>query len=338
MPGPKKKSARSTRFGPSAARSTLKSHGRALLVIDNAPLQRAAWAEFHTAQKRHDKAARDLHRHEQIDVPSYEAWLHRTFPVMITTLRELHEEVYSKSQRVQHVQAMAALSGRSPKKLWREQKEAEANPDFFEESFDDSRSEEAQYGRNQQGSANNDSFRGAGGFDDAEGFFGRDFEPAHPHQNPAFTREAKSIYRRLVQYLHPDRGGEFTPVRKRLWHEVQQAWTARDVDWLSRIEIEWETANEVLGPTSPVGRLRRAIEELHAARRDTERKLREYRRSFPWRFTLNEAKRRSLHRKAEASFEHDIAYLQRQLDYLKSIIAAWENTRPRRARSQFADW
>jgi hypothetical protein len=111
------------------------------------------------------------------------------------------------------------------------------------------------------------------------------------------------------------------------------------VDWLSRLEIEWETANEVLGPTSPVSRLRRAIEELHAARRDTERKLREYRRSFQWRFTLDEAKRQVLHRKAEASFEHDIAYLQRQLAYLKSIIAAWENTRPRRrARNQFADW
>jgi hypothetical protein len=305
-----------------------------LIVIDNVPLQRAAWAEFHTARKRHEKAARDLHRHEQVDVPAYEAWLHRTFPVMITTLRELHAEVFEKSRQVEAVQAMAALSGHSPRKIWREQKAAEGKPDLFEKIFEEDFFDQDP----KRPREDDDDFNDDGGFGGSESHFRREFErPPTPRETP-LTREAKAIYRRLVQHLHPDRGGDFNAVRKRLWHEVQQAWEARDADWLARIEVEWETANEVLGPTSPLSRLRRAMEELHAARRDIERKLREYRGSFPWRFTLSEKKRAELHRRTEASFQHDLDFLRRQLAYLKSTIAAWENDRTRRPRERFSSW
>lgn len=306
------------------------------MVIDNAPLQRAAWAEFRTARKRHDKAARNLHRHEQVDVPEYEAWLHRTFPVVITTLRDLHNEVFTKSRQVQMVQAMAAITGRSAKKLWRAQQDDAANPKPFEEPsgfHDDGPDEEAGRGTDDFFSGGHRSGSGRGhGFRDA-------FETGFGHtSSPPENREAKSIYRRLVQHLHPDRGGNFTPARKRLWHEIQQAWAARDVDWLSRLEIEWETASEVLSPTSPLSRLHRAIDLLHAARRDTERKLRQYRRAPQWRFTLSEPKRDALHRRVQANFEHDLHHLRRQLAFLNATIAAWESARPQRSRQRRAAW
>ena len=58
-----------------------------LMVIDHERLQSAAWGEFHTARKQLDKATRDLHRHEEVDVPAYNQWLHRTFPLLVTSLR-----------------------------------------------------------------------------------------------------------------------------------------------------------------------------------------------------------------------------------------------------------
>lgn len=333
MSGPKK-SRVSQKRSPAAARSASRARHVTLVLIDNGPLQSAAWAEFHTAQKRHEKAARDLHRHEQVDVPAYEAWLHRTFPVMITTLRELHSEVFEKSRQVEAVQAMAALSGRSPKKIWREQKEAEGNPDLFEKLFEEDFFDQ----ESKRSRPHADDFDEGADSGGSESHFRREFERPPSPLETAFTRGAKAIYRRLVQHLHPDRGGDFNAVRKRLWHEVQQAWEARDADWLSRIEVEWETANEVLGPTSPLSRLRRAMKELHAARRDIERKLRGYRGSFPWRFTLSEKKRAELHRRTEASFQHDIDFLRRQLAYLQSTIAAWESDRTRRSRERFSSW
>lgn len=334
MPG--SKSSPRTR-SPSAIsiRPVHRVRNSALLVIDNAPLQRAAWAEFHAARKRHDKAAGDLHRHEQIDVPEYETWLHRTFPVMISTLRELHQEVLTKARQVQSVQALASLTGRSVKKLWREQKEYEANPEAYDDPPHPDRDDE---GDDRQRPPDEDFFGEDRSGRDSHRSYRQSFEPERPPAPSATVmRQAKTIYRRLVQHLHPDRGGAFTPSRKRLWHEIQQAWAARDVDWLSRLEIEWETANEVLGPNSPLSRLRRAIEELHAARRDTEKKLRAYRGSSQWRFTLSERKRATLHRKIEANFAHDLEFLERQRAYLNATIAAWESARPERVRRRQAD-
>jgi hypothetical protein len=273
------------------------------MVIDHERLQGAAWAEFHTAQMRLEKTTRDLHRHEEIDVPAYQAWLHRTFPLEVTTLRELHAQVTAKARKVQEVQARAMFSGGSLKRLWRQQKERDANPERFQHE------QEWEF----HGRERTDQDRHAATPEDFE----------HP-AGPARSSAARDIYRRLVQHLHPDRGGEWTPTRERLWHEVQEAWNTADTDWLSRLEIEWESANEIIGPTSPLSRLRLAIEELHAARRDAERKLRDYRQSPQWRFTRNEKSRAQLHRRTEMNFAHDIEFLQRQLDYLNRTIAAWE--------------
>ena len=310
---------------PAAPVDPWRDSGTVLVLIDDAPLKRAAWAELHAARKRQEKAARDLHRHEQIDRPAYDEWLHLTFPTFVTRLREMHHEVFGKAQRVRSVQEMAALTGRPARKLWRELKDHEANragerqaedsahDDFFEDEDDDDFSDDR--GRRPRGQARARA--------EDEGF-----EPRRPDR-PAAPRpstEARDVYRRLVQRLHPDRGGEWTVARQRLWHEVQQAWAAGDADWLTRLEVEWEAANDVLDAASPLSRLRGAIAEFHAARRDTERKLRAYRGSPPWRFTLTEKKRDQLHRRTELNFRHDIVFLERQLAHLDALIAKWEQS------------
>lgn len=308
------------------------------MVIDNRPLQHAAWSEFHTARKRSEKAAADLLRHEETDAPAYEAWLHSTFPVLITTLRELHKEVSLKAHQVEAVELMGAMTGRSLRKLWREYKERAANPEAYDREAEPEPDPDTHASYDDDAEFADDFFKNLFG-DDAnerpddrpeDGLFGR----ATPVVEEPPPDEARDLYRRLVQHLHPDRGGEWTPARERLWHEVQQAWAARDVDWLARLEIGWETANNTLGPDSSVGRLRQAIAELHAARRDTERRLREYRGSFPWRFTLSAKKRPQLERRVEDSLRDDLDYFQRQLAHLTATIAAWERApSPKRRRS-----
>ena len=273
------------------------------MVIDHERLQRAAWTEFNLARKRLEKTARDLHRHEEIDVPAYDGWLHRTFPIQVTTLRELHAEVAIKARKIRAVQAQATYAGGSLKRLWRQQKEREANPEKYKAERD-AAFNARQHSQSERHAAQPEDFERA---------------PA-----PTPSRDAHEIYRRLVQRLHPDRGGEWTSTRQRLWHEVQEAWSAADADWLARLEIEWETAHDVISIKSALSRLRRAIEELHAARRDAERKLRDYRISPAWRFTRNEKNRAVLHRRTESNFAHDIEFLQDQLAYLNRTIAAWE--------------
>jgi hypothetical protein len=304
MPGPK---ATSSRRGPAAGPRPRPAADAgpafALVVVDHRRLHHLAWARVHTAQKRLEKATRDLHRHEEIDTPAFHSWVHRTFPLLLTTLRTLHEEAAEKLRRIQAVEATAFMTGRSVKRIWREEKQRAAEPEAFPPDEPPA--------------------------DDPDWEWPPDEDAGGPNvplpPQPKRSATAREIYRRLVSRLHPDRGGEWTAARQRVWHDVQLAWESGDADWLARLEVDWETANEVLGPDSPLGRLYRAIEELEAARRDTERKLREYRQAPPWRFTLTEKRRITLVRRMEEEFQMEIAYLQSQLRHLNAQIAAWED-------------
>lgn len=304
-----------------------------LVLIDSAPLRHAAWSEFHAARKAAEKAARDLHRHEEADTPSYERWLHGSFPQLVTTLRELHAEVMRKARDIEHAQLEAAMYNRSVKKVWKEHRYYEANPEAWERDHPAEPEPAPRHSdRPDAADADEDDFF-KDFFEDDDFNTSKSSDPARFAQPTANQAGARDTYRRLVQHLHPDRGGEWTPARERLWHQVQQAWAIRDADWLARLEIEWDTANDQIGPDSSLSRLQRAIAELRAARRDTERKLRSYRQSPAWRFTLSEKKRPHLHRRLEVMLHEDLYALQSQLAYLNATIAAWESPLPSRRRS-----
>lgn len=320
-----------------ASRSQRSTITLTLLVIDNRPLRNAAWAEFHRIRKQSERANADLQRHEQVDQPAFREWMHRTFPVEITELRRLHEEVELKAQQVRNVEWVSDITGRSAKQVWRELKkkesaqptEPESDPEsdpsdaadpfaqFFDEMFGQEKTDPAgdREGSGQRKTDNRDPWP--------------DTSP-RPHES-SLCRE---IYRRLVQRLHPDRGGDWTPERERLWHEVQTAWAARDGDWLARLEINWETANDILRLDSPIGRIRQAIVELHAGRRDAERKLRAYRKSTEWRFTLNAHLRSHLQKRTLTGLHHDLRIIQEHLRYLNSRIDAWEKHPSRKSRRE----
>jgi tetratricopeptide (TPR) repeat protein len=151
----------------------------------------------------------------------------------------------------------------------------------------------------------------------------RKHHEARSKQRAGESAEAKEIYRRLVQRLHPDRGGDWSHKREALWHEVQRAWHAQDVDWLSRLEAEIEIATETLDAKSPVGRLHAALKELESARRDTERKLRRYRREPAWHFTQTKRTKDDVARLA-ATLREERDYLLRALASLEATIAHWE--------------
>src|SRR5437870_997580 len=65
---------------------------RALLIIDNRPLQAAAWTNLVQARKRLEKATRDVHRHEEVDTPLFRTWLTSTFPRLLSLVRALSEQ------------------------------------------------------------------------------------------------------------------------------------------------------------------------------------------------------------------------------------------------------
>lgn len=350
---------RSSRRKPvtKAPRTGAANRCRLLLVIDNAPLHAAAWAGLQRARQRLEKATRDLHRHEEADVPGFRQWLARTFPAQVSAARDLTLQIESKRRLVDEVASEAFFSGRPPWQVWQEWQANGGRPpppppmEFgkgggpeddgdFGPAFDD---DEAPPKRRRDGRdpGFDDFMRFFNGEIDMEEFMRRglngfDAEDERDAENGA-SREApemqtaKAIYRRLVQHLHPDRGGEWTPARARLWAQVQDAWNAQDADWLARLEVEWEAATDRLGPQSPVGRLRAAVAEIEAARRDADRKLRQYRKDLAWRFTLL-VSTDLLAAKMERALRADLELLREQREDLERTVAEWERAARRGSR------
>lgn len=331
---------------PWAAR-TPANRCRALLVIDNAPLHAAAWAELVRARKRLEKATRDIHRHEETDQPAFRAWLARTFPTLLSAVRELAQQLDAKGRIVAAIERESYFTGRSAARIWREWQQnggqppppppgrsgradpradspwgdADEPPDI-ETVLD----EEMKRLFGEEASDENNPF--ARDFRDlARGLFGL------PADRRTLEPDAREIYRRLVLHLHPDRGGEWTPVRARLWQEVQSAWAERDAGWLARLETEWEAATNLLSPSSPVSRLRAAVAELDLARRDAEKRVRQYRKDQEWRFSLRPASP-ILQVKVQEQLQHDERLLRAQLAEIERTIARWENAAAQRRSSR----
>ena len=84
-----------------------------MLVIDDQRLRDEAWQAFEELRRRLEAATGELHQHEEVDVPAFEAWKHRTFPLHLTALREIEREVFTKARRVEEAEARAVL----PKEL-----------------------------------------------------------------------------------------------------------------------------------------------------------------------------------------------------------------------------
>lgn len=339
--------ARSNRFAVSAAvrrDAAPRTRDRRLLVIDNRPLQEAAWASLRRARQRLEKATKDLHRHEEIDEPAFRSWVGATFPELVNAVRELSLGVETKRRLVEAVSSEAFFSGRSEAAVWREWQKHGGGPppplpdDLEPETAEDDWGPPPEFPRDFPPRGGRDE-----GFEDfmrlfngeisAEEYLKRDhglldrFGASLPPAPP--IEDARAIYRRLVQHLHPDRGGEWTPARAQLWDQLQQAWDHRDADWLARLEVEWEARADLLNANSALGRLLAAVEEIDAARRDADRKVRVYRKSVSWRFSLQPVAD-ALRVKMDRLLRADAGMLREQLEDLELAVANWERAGRRR--------
>jgi len=322
---------------------------RLLLVIDNRPLQADAWAELQRARRQLEKATRDLHRHEEKDEPAFRAWISTAFPTLVSAIREIARQVEAKRQIIDAVERESYFGGRSPGAIWREWQKSGGIPperpaEEEEENEPRARSKGPANGPDAIFDEDMKQFFADHGIEDDDPFadafreitedlFGTGVMRAKSAETN--EADARAIYRRLVQHLHPDRGGKWTPARARAWEQVQAAWAARDADWLARLEAEWEAGTDLLGPTSAIGRLRAALIAISAAHRDVERHLRSYRKNEAWRFSLR-APSAKLKQQLERQLRYDETMLRRELAAMESTLARWSKARVRRPQRRRA--
>lgn len=105
----------------------------------------------------------------------------------------------------------------------------------------------------------------------------------------------KALKRELAFALHPDQDGGDDPQKLALWHQVQEAVAARDVDRLEVIQAHMHMLTGEVSGKTPVSRLQALTQMYRESRNALRRRIRKLRQSPEWGFReLDDARRNAL--------------------------------------------
>jgi hypothetical protein len=162
--------------------------------------------------------------------------------------------------------------------------------------------------------------------------------PAAPAPQPAHGDERiKSLYRRLARQLHPDANPDHGWRERELWHEVQAAYHARDLERLEAAAGHVDISLNGASPSLPVHLLQRMARDLRSTLHSLKKQARAARRHPAWSFPAEAEKligQESLRRKAleaeKRRIAAELAGLTADLAALAALAA--QAARPRKPR------
>ena len=340
---------------------------RALVLIDEGPIRRAALADYLALEREAAKLRAQIERFETVDCPAYERWDARTFGPLLTELRDLGAALGEKRRVLDAIEDEVLWSGCSELAAYRRVMKLldepppgpDADEDFSRDRDDGGDREDPDFSGEAGGmfggsdlppgvtaahfermsAAEKRSFRAffetmadlyaamtgqpAPSLDEAlerdrhkRGGGGPRHQPA-PAQ-PAVKRGAdrlKELYRKVVRQLHPDANGEFAPRERELWHEVQAAYQARDLERLEAVAARVELGGDAAASArTSVGVLLRITREMREALQSVRRQLGRAKKQPAWRFPEKtnalaplEARRRSQLERALGESRRELA-------------------------------
>jgi hypothetical protein len=131
----------------------------------------------------------------------------------------------------------------------------------------------------------------------------------------------KEIYRRLVRRLHPDLRADGDATVSSLWHEVQEAYAARDIARMELLLALSDLSNAPRASTT-LSQMRSVLSDLTRSVRALELSLVEARREDSWNFART-GPSEDLQLRVERQLKHDLALRQQRLELLTGTIAGW---------------
>jgi hypothetical protein len=143
-----------------------------------------------------------------------------------------------------------------------------------------------------------------------------------PKPQPPPSRDSdriKELYRTLVRRLHPDMGGTQTARERELWQQVQDAYKARDLEWLESISGRLDATHKS-GASLSIQILRRMTADLLSALHGLRSQLSKHRRHPAWKFHEKTAALAKFEAKRRRSLESDLRYHRQQLLEAEAIL------------------
>ena len=156
---------------------------------------------------------------------------------------------------------------------------------------------------------------------------GRQNDPfeIHDEEKPLAGREEariKEIYRILVRRLHPDLRADGDATVAAIWHEVQEAYEARNLDRLETLLALTEMQSGTNGGNASLSQMRAALEELNRGLRAIQRSIRGAKRDPAWGFSQTK-NRAPVEKRIRREMEESIFQQRWVLANLKRTIDEW---------------
>ena len=331
-----------------------------IILLDQKPLRDAVAAGCTDAMARLDRARAGWHHFERKDKPAFARWRAREFGALLSTAREVEEQIRD-AQTLVHEVEMEML------RIFQDAQSAYQRVMFRRAHPDEVTAEEAESSRTRDGSGrkvsdfekealfqewvksalgtNPDKMDDEAYTNSFEAFKSHMFRGApeealrpndhRPRRNrrkiedeeedddearPVDAR-VRELYRRLVRRLHPDLRADGSTAVSALWHEVQEAYVASDV---ARMEILLALsdieANRMADQT--LAQLHAVRAELQRAWRALEKSLLEAGGEDAWDFARL-GPNENLQVRVERQLKTDFAARTQRLDLLTRTIAEW---------------
>jgi hypothetical protein len=309
---------------------------------------------------RVDKARAEWTRFENEDVPAFGRWMAAVFGALMTRSRELQCLIGEKEAIVREVDMEVFISGLMPhlayqRVMYRRSNPAPAHRDAGSDGTQE-RNHDAGPRREEPDEVDlemlfQDLLRRAMGinpdrlsdaayermFRDFKKAYGpnaseppppRAFEPSRPAPKPEQAR-IKEIYRILVRRLHPDLRADGDAAVSSIWHEVQEAYNAGDIDRLETLLALTDIKSNTAGDHTSLSQMRAVLDELARDLKALQKSLRRARKDDAWNFARAED-RAPLEARIRHKMEMTLADQEDHLRTLESVIRDWSQPRAQR--------
>lgn len=316
-------------------RASAQKSSRAMILLDTAKIRGGYLKDLKSVRNRVLAIEDKLARHESHDVPEFRRCLNMEFGSRFSVMRELHQQIDWLVARLALVQKLMQHGIRPLGRAYLQALRIEAGeapyPDFppqREEIPPEDPEPESLFDRDTIRSFISETGDEFLTEEEVESLTEDVLEEAGKRD---LVAECKTLYRKIVSLLHPDRAGEMTDERKELWLRTQDAYADGDVLSLRSIldRCGVGTHDQYLTCSEIIDAIAEATIQLQAIEMFSEREANEP----SWNFgRLNEKKRKSRLRRVTNDLDEEednlriqLAELQRECRSLEKAAKDWES-------------
>jgi hypothetical protein len=305
-----------------------------LILLDTAKIRAGYLKDLQSVRNRILVIEDELAQHESHDVPEFRRCVNLEFGARFSVMRELQQEIDWLTARLVLVQKLMHHGIRPVGKAYLQALRIEAGespyPDFPPER-DEIPPQTAVEPENLFDRETIRNFiSGAGDELTEEEMESLTEDVLQAAGKRDLVSECKSLYRKIVSLLHPDRAGEMTAQRKDLWLRAQDAYADGDVLSLRSIldRCGAGTRDQYLTCSEVIEAIAQATIQLQAIEMFRERETNE----ASWNFhQLNDKKRKSRLRRVTKDLDEEennlriqLTELQRECQSLEDEAKEWE--------------